>query len=137
MKPAVSGSNYTTGFSRDLLGRFTRAGAFCTELCVLQKTPYRTDLPTVLPAEDDDGHTFLMQNSLRKAGFRNSAVRFSDGQEALDYLLSSEGLYPGAGGSLLLLLDIRMPKVVGTEILLQQAEPELYVTCLTVNLSTS
>ena len=73
----------------------------------------------ILLAEDDDGHAELVEESLRDAGVRNALVRFHDGQETLDFFFPT-----GEGGrayqhgcAYLLLLDIRMPKVDGTEVL--------------------
>ena len=78
------------------------------------------DPPTILLAEDDDGHARLILNGLRRAGLENPLVRFHDGQEALAYLTAPA--LPSAGTSLLprvLLLDIRMPKLGGIEVLRQ------------------
>jgi CheY-like chemotaxis protein len=75
------------------------------------------DVPTILLAEDDDGHAFLIQNSLLKAGYQNAILRFCDGQEALDFLLGPSGSLAALDGALVLLLDIRMPKVDGIDVL--------------------
>ena len=73
---------------------------------------------SILLAEDDDGHASLIQRNLRRAGVANDVVRVNDGQEALDYSLC-EGAYTGRvpNGSLLLLLDINMPRLGGVEVL--------------------
>jgi CheY-like chemotaxis protein len=73
---------------------------------------------TILLAEDDDGHAALIQKNLKRAGLRNGFIRFRDGQETLDFL-RCEGPEPHlqAGKAYLLLLDIRMPKVDGVEVL--------------------
>jgi len=68
---------------------------------------------TLLIAEDDDAHAVLIRSNLRRAGLTNRTLRFRDGQEVLDFL-GDEGLVPG---SYLLLLDIRMPRVDGVEVL--------------------
>lgn len=72
----------------------------------------------ILLAEDDDGHASLVRRNLRRAGIGNEIVRARDGQEALDYL-RCEGGHAGRSrhGSLLLLLDIKMPRVDGVEVL--------------------
>ena len=76
------------------------------------------EAPTIFLVEDDDGHARLIQNGLRKAGLENPLIRFCDGQEALDYLAPagppSSGPFPLPGA---LLLDIRMPKIGGIEVL--------------------
>jgi len=73
--------------------------------------------PTILLAEDDDGHALLVKSALRKAGFQNPVVRFCDGQEALDFLLGPEGPLQNPNTPMVLLLDIRMPKVDGIQVL--------------------
>jgi CheY-like chemotaxis protein len=81
----------------------------------------------VLIAEDDDGHAQLIQELLEEAGIRNPIRRFCDGQEVMDYLL-----HPLAGGAIephpacVLLLDIRMPRMDGVEVLRRmKADPHL------------
>jgi len=75
---------------------------------------------TVLIAEDDDGHADLIMELLREVGVENPMVRFRDGQEVLDYLGDSNGATRLEDGShYLLLLDIRMPRVNGVEVLQQ------------------
>ena len=72
----------------------------------------------IVLAEDDDGHAALVQRNLQRSGVTNEFVRVRDGQEALDYVLC-RGQYARreATGSLLLLLDINMPRVDGVEVL--------------------
>lgn len=82
---------------------------------------------TILVADDDEGHALLISRNLRKAGLNNEFVFFRDGQEVLDFLF---GQGPGPrlqrGNPYLLLLDIRMPKVDGVEVLRAvKADPEL------------
>src|ERR1044071_8748451 len=77
-------------------------------------------LPTVLIADDDDGHAFLVEDNLRRAGVNTTFLRFSDGQEVLDFLFGrtkEAAFHPDH--SYLLLLDIRMPKVDGVAVLRQ------------------
>ena len=84
-------------------------------------------LPTVLIADDDDGHAYLVEDNLRRAGVMTTFLRFSDGQEALDFLFGrtkDPAFRPDQ--CYLLLLDIRMPKVDGVAVLEQiKADPEL------------
>jgi CheY-like chemotaxis protein len=72
----------------------------------------------VLLAEDDDGQALLVQRNLTRAGIANEIVRVADGQQALDFV-RREGKYATrpANVSLLLVLDINMPKVDGVEVL--------------------
>lgn len=71
---------------------------------------------TILIAEDDDGHAELIEDNLREAGVRNPIIRFRDGQEALDFFYADES-GAGRGTGYLLLLDIRMPRVDGVQVL--------------------
>lgn len=81
----------------------------------------------ILVAEDDDGHAGLICKNLARAGIANEIVRFRDGQEIVDYLFCrGEGPHRRPGTSYILLLDIRMPKLDGTEVLrLIKADSEL------------
>jgi CheY-like chemotaxis protein len=74
----------------------------------------------IVLAEDDDGHASLVQRNLERAGLANGLQRLNDGQEALDFL-RSEGAYAGRNSNqpVLLLLDIKMPRVDGMEVLRQ------------------
>lgn len=84
------------------------------------------DHVTILIAEDDDGHAELIQDLLRDAGVKNPIVRFRDGQEVLDYLGVDGKSKVQNGARYLLLLDIRMPRVDGVEVLRQiKASPRL------------
>ncbi|MHC4637134.1 MAG: response regulator [Planctomycetota bacterium] len=72
----------------------------------------------ILIAEDDDGHYALIRKSLMRAGICNEILRFADGQETLDFLfVKGEGQKRDPGTEYLLLLDIRMPKINGIEVL--------------------
>lgn len=81
---------------------------------------------TVLIAEDDEGHADLIVELLREVGVHNPFVRFRDGQEVLDYLRDENGRTKlEHGHRYLLLLDIRMPRVDGVEVLKQmKAHPD-------------
>jgi CheY-like chemotaxis protein len=72
----------------------------------------------ILIAEDDMGHASLIQKNLRRAGINNEIVHFKDGEEALDFLFNGKDeRHLVNGKSYLMLLDIRMPKVDGVEVL--------------------
>lgn len=78
---------------------------------------------TILLAEDDDGHALLVERNLRRAGVGHAITRLHDGQEALDFLFRA-GRHAGrtSAGPLLVLLDIRMPRVDGLEVLRRMKE---------------
>ncbi len=72
----------------------------------------------ILVAEDDDGHFSLIKRNLLRAGINNKVVRLLDGQETLDFLNQLKNPNNTYSRSpCLLLLDIRMPKVDGYEVL--------------------
>ena len=74
----------------------------------------------ILIAEDDEGHASLIIKNLERAGIKNRIIHFKDGQETLDFLFArGEGPHREKGGSYLLLLDIRMPRADGVEVLKQ------------------
>lgn len=77
-----------------------------------------TEIPTILIADDDDGHAYLIEDNLRRAGVTAPIIRFSDGQEVLDFFFerSNEPRFD-RNRAYLLLLDIRMPKVDGVAVL--------------------
>lgn len=74
----------------------------------------------IIIAEDDEGHAALIKRNLTRAGIMNTILHFKDGQETLDYLFRrGRDPHREPGKALVLLLDIRMPKVDGVEVLRQ------------------
>jgi CheY-like chemotaxis protein len=82
---------------------------------------------TILLAEDNDGHATLIQKNLKRSGIKNTIVHLKDGQETLDYLFQhSKAVKTQDESSILLLLDIKMPKVDGIEVLKKvKKDPDL------------
>jgi CheY-like chemotaxis protein len=74
---------------------------------------------TILLAEDDNDDAFLMRRAFRKAHLLNPIVRVYDGEEAIAYLSGTERYSDRERFPLpfLLLLDLKMPKVDGLEVL--------------------
>lgn len=82
-----------------------------------------TKPPTILIVDDDEGHAILIRNNLEIAGIPNPIQHFKDGQAVLDFFATRP---PRPSESFIMLLDIRMPKVDGIEVLRQmRADPEL------------
>ncbi|MBI3885940.1 MAG: response regulator [Opitutae bacterium] len=83
--------------------------------------------PTILIVEDDEGHAILIRENLEMAGLKNPVRHFRDGQAILDYFFDRSGKAVRAhDGTYLVLLDIRMPKVDGIEVLRRlKADPGL------------
>ena len=44
----------------------------------------------ILIAEDDDGHAELIQSGLVESGVRNKIIRFSNGEDAWNFLYASK-----------------------------------------------
>lgn len=81
----------------------------------------------ILVADDDEGHSGLIKKNLARAGIINEMLHFRDGREILDFLFKKgDGPHRRPGAAYLLLLDIRMPRVDGVQVLEQvKADPEL------------
>jgi CheY-like chemotaxis protein len=82
----------------------------------------------ILLVEDDEGHRLLIRENLRAGGIVNEVAEMTDGQEALDYLFR-RGKYQDPAASPrpgLILLDIKMPRADGFEVLERiKADPQL------------
>ncbi|KKI18564.1 response regulator [Sphingomonas sp. Ag1] len=71
---------------------------------------------SIVMIEDDEGHARLIEKNIRRAGILNDIKHFLDGTSALDYLFNSpEG--PMRNGPALVLLDLNLPDMSGTDIL--------------------
>lgn len=82
-----------------------------------------TQSPTIIIVDDDEGHAILIRENLEAAGLKNRIKHFQDGQAVLDFFFKAP---PLTSESFLVLLDIRMPKVDGIEVLRRiKADPEL------------
>jgi CheY-like chemotaxis protein len=84
--------------------------------------------PVILIVDDDEGHALLIRDCLQEVGLSNTIEHFVDGQSVLDFFYSrGPGPFMAKGQAYLVLLDIRMPKVDGIEVLRQlKADKELH-----------
>lgn len=84
--------------------------------------------PVILIVEDDEGHAILIRQNLEAAGLNNRIEHFRDGQAALDFFYKPGNARTAqANETYLVLLDIRMPKVDGIEVLRRlKSDPELH-----------
>lgn len=70
----------------------------------------------IVMIEDDEGHARLIEKNIRRAGISNQIHHFLDGTSALAFLYDSpEG--PVRNGPSLILLDLNLPDMSGTDIL--------------------
>ena len=79
-----------------------------------------SDDAEILLVEDDPDEAELALSALKKGNFTNKIAVVSDGQDALHYIFAT-GPYAErgeiAGGLKLILLDLKLPKVDGLEVL--------------------
>jgi CheY-like chemotaxis protein len=71
---------------------------------------------TIVMIEDDEGHARLIERNIRRAGIMNEIRHFADGSSALMYLHNDEH-GPAFNGPALVLLDLNLPDMSGTDIL--------------------
>lgn len=93
----------------------------------------------ILLVEDNDDHIVLTKKALRDAGVVNDIYVVTDGQEALDYMYhtghyTDETKAPTPG---LILLDIKLPKLDGFEVLKKLKTDPKYKMIPIVMLTTS
>ena len=70
----------------------------------------------IVMIEDDEGHARLIEKNIRRAGISNTIRHFTDVTSALDYLFEApDG--PAKNGPALILLDLNLPDMSGTDIL--------------------
>jgi CheY-like chemotaxis protein len=78
----------------------------------------KSDHPNILLAEDDSADAELTLSAIQGTSLKNRVVRVSDGQETLDYLLRRKAWRTRPSGDpALVLLDLKMPKIGGIEVL--------------------
>ena len=73
---------------------------------------------TIIMIEDDEGHARLIEKNIRRAGVANEIVPFTNGTDALAYLMGPDGSgLVNKGRQLLVLLDLNLPDMTGVDIL--------------------
>ncbi|AVF04821.1 MAG: response regulator [Devosia indica] len=73
---------------------------------------------TIIMVEDDEGHARLIEKNIRRAGVANEIVPFTNGTDALAYLMGPDGSgLVNKGRQLLVLLDLNLPDMTGIDIL--------------------
>lgn len=69
--------------------------------------------------DDDEGHAILVQSSLEESGIANPIRWFSSGDAVIDYIFDDPIRRP-----LVILLDLNMPGLRGTDVLRRLKEDE-------------
>jgi CheY-like chemotaxis protein len=91
---------------------------------------------TIVMIEDDEGHARLIERNIRRAGINNQIQHFADGTSGLNYIMDhSDG--PVRNGPALVLLDLNLPDMSGTDILAKiKSHPKLKRTPVVVLTTT-
>jgi len=93
----------------------------------------------ILLVEDNASDEALTLRALKKSGVKNEVVVVRDGAEALDYLLGA-GVHPGRAPADLpavVLLDLKLPKIDGLEVLKRLRANEMTKLLAVVILTSS
>ncbi|MHA7969480.1 response regulator [Rhizobium terricola] len=73
---------------------------------------------TIVMIEDDEGHARLIEKNVRRAGVNNEIIPFTNGNDALDFILGKDRSgNVSVDRYLLILLDLNLPDMSGTDIL--------------------
>jgi CheY-like chemotaxis protein len=93
----------------------------------------------ILVAEDEDNDFFLLEKAFSRHADTIRVIRVCDGEEAIDYLAGNNGFEDRTRFPLpdLLLLDVKMPRRDGLEVLRWVRNQSRLKTLVTVILSSS
>jgi len=90
---------------------------------------------TILVADDDENDFIILRRAFQRAGLSHRLIHVRDGEAAMDYL-SARGAYQDRAqypNPNLLLLDLKMPRVNGFDVLAWlQSQKELHSLCVVV-----
>ena len=88
----------------------------------------------IVMVEDDLGHAKLIEKNIRRANISNDIEHFADGSSALEYLFSED---MSLNGPMLILLDLNLPDMSGTDILTRVKSDERLKRAPVVILTTT
>jgi DNA-binding response OmpR family regulator len=73
---------------------------------------------TIVMIEDDEGHARLIERNIRRSGVNNEIVPFTNGTDAMAWLLGNDSAgIQRKGEAILILLDLNLPDMSGVDIL--------------------
>ncbi|MCX8497241.1 MAG: response regulator [Akkermansiaceae bacterium] len=104
-----------------------------------QKQSHEMDAVEILLVEDNENDAALTIRALKKRNLANNLIHVNDGQQALDFIFA-KGEYAGRDPLHLpkvVLLDLKLPKVNGLEVLRQLKAKEATKIIPIVMLSSS
>jgi two-component system response regulator len=91
----------------------------------------------ILLVEDSDADAELIMRALRKGSVVNRLVRVRDGVEALDFIFRNGNFaHRGGGQPRLVLLDLKMPRLGGIEVL-RRMKADAHIRTIPVVVLTS
>lgn len=93
----------------------------------------------ILLVEDNENDIILTKRALAKSNLKNEIIVAKDGAEAIDYLFGNgaDSCLDGKLCPLLILLDIRLPKIDGLEVLKRVRDDQRTHLCRVVILTSS
>jgi CheY-like chemotaxis protein len=96
-------------------------------------------MKTILLVEDTEDDVFFLKRALRDSGIKNPLQVVVDGQQALDYLQGNKQFADREQYPLpfLILLDLKLPHVMGLEVLRWIRQSKGFETVLVVVLTSS
>lgn len=71
----------------------------------------------ILLVEDNPDDEFLTRDALRSGGVQHDVIVARDGAEAVDWIFSNRGMNPDPVTPDLILLDLKLPKMSGFDVL--------------------
>ncbi len=72
----------------------------------------------IVIVEDDEGHALLIKRNLKRSGIVNPILHFKNGEDVLSFFFNEGSEYfINKDSAYVILLDIKMPKVDGIEVL--------------------
>ncbi len=93
---------------------------------------------TILVAEDDDAAAQLIKTNIRRTGIDATYIRAINGEEALKILCDkNDDVKIDPESNLVFLLDIRMPKIDGMQVLKYLKQNEKYKKIPIIMMTTS